>query len=118
MTLPPIDFSPLEPSGGDAHWEQLARRIEAAAVPELARRAVRAVSWRDLLMERTRPLLAAAAVIVAMAGATIALARRPVADPTATALAALVGISYDAAVAITDDRAPGLDRFLLFQGED
>lgn len=105
MTVPPTDFSPLEPDD-PAHWERLARRIEAAAAPELAARARRAatpaVSWGQVLVLWRRPLLAAAAALVLLAGGALAVpAAQRERDPQAEALALLVEVPYESAALIT-----------------
>lgn len=112
MTEPPIDFSPLDPPEGAAHWRHLAQRIEDAAAPELARRAARRGGMVAPLLRGWRPILAAAAAIVALASA--ALVRRPApADPAAAALAALAGVPYESALAMAGAGAPGLGQLLL-----
>jgi hypothetical protein len=112
MTLPPIDFAPLEPPDGDAHWERLAARIDAAAAPELARRAVLASNPVGLLLRRSRPLLAAAAAVLLLAGGALFWRREPPMDPTVAALAALAGVSYESALAAAAGPAPGLGQLI------
>ncbi len=102
MTLPPIDFSPLEPPDGESRWERLARRIDAAAAPELAARATLAASpWRRLLVRRAWPLLAAAATVALLAGGALRWQQRRQVDPATELLAGLVGVSYQSAAAFT-----------------
>src|SRR5690606_23685751 len=64
VTLPPIDFSPLDPRDGPGHWDRLGAGIVAAAEPELARRAALAAHpWERALLRHLRPVLAAAAAL-------------------------------------------------------
>ncbi len=102
MTLPPIDFSPLDPRDGPGHWDRLGARIVAAAEPELARRAALAAHpWERALLRHLRPVLAAAAALTLAAGGALYLQRERQDDPAAEALSALLGVSYASAATIT-----------------
>lgn len=104
MTLPPIDFSPLDPRGGPDHWDRLSARIVAAAAPELARRAALAAHpWERVLLGHLRPVLALAAALTLAAGAALYLQHERQDDPAAQALSALLGVSYASAATITTE---------------
>ena len=74
-----LDLSPLRERAlasadpGDARWEALARRIEAAAAPELTRRRAAAPDLALFLARARRPALLAAAAAAAFAIATARL---------------------------------------------
>lgn len=114
MTLPPIDFSPLAPPDGDAHWERLASRIEAAAAAELGRRAAAGTgTWRVIVLRRQRALFAAAAAVALLAAAAILSQPSTRMDPAAVALASVLGVSYEAAGTLTRESPPGLAELIL-----
>lgn len=110
MTEPPIDFSSLQPGDGE-YWERLARRVEATADAELARRSGVPDGLERLLLRRRTPILALAASVAVAAG--VALLRLPQPhDPFTVLVADLAGISYETASVLTADRPPSWTRLL------
>jgi hypothetical protein len=117
MSLPPVDFSPLDPRDGEGHWERLAARIEAAAAPELARRAAgKGSPWVSLVARYAAPLFAAAAAITLVSAGALLWQRGRQNDPAAAALAALIGVSYESAATLAGSGAPLPDQPLTLPG--
>lgn len=105
-----LDLSPLReraPASGE-RLETLARRIEAAAAPELARRRAAAPDLALFLARARRPALLAAAAAAAFAVATARLAGPEAAttEPLPAGVAQALRVDEPAATWLVAGRAP------------
>jgi hypothetical protein len=121
----PIDFGPmltdrLDADRSAARWASLVGRIEAAAAPELARRAARAGgTWLVDNVSRAVARFAAPALIAAAAAIFAAVGTSGSSDPVPSELVASQAISDEAAQQalslgeradwITQQEAPSVD---------
>jgi hypothetical protein len=107
-----IDLSPLDPAGEAERWAALLYRVNAAAAPELARRASSPGSM-VMLAQWTRPILAVAAVL-ALVSLSIFRLTLPAADAVGVAsVAEALGFPTPVAEWLTEDRPPVEDDLLL-----
>jgi hypothetical protein len=107
-----IDLSPLDPAGEAERWAALLYRVNAAAAPELARRASSPGSM-VMLAQWTRPILAVAAVL-ALVSLSIFRLTLPAADAVGVAsVAEALGFPTPVAEWLTEERPPVEDDLLL-----
>jgi hypothetical protein len=107
-----IDLSPLDPAIEAERWANLLHRVNAAAAPELARRASSPGSML-ILAQWTRPILAVAAVL-ALVSLSIFRLTLPASDVAGVAsFAEALGFPTPVAEWLTEGRAPVEDDLLL-----
>ena len=109
MTDHPIDFTSLDPTRDSARLDAVARAIGRDAMIARANRFSR---QGDLLSELgvwTRPALAAAAIVLAVAISTLAIGRAPVVSGRAVASATdILGIPRELMDLVHSTRTPSL----------
>jgi hypothetical protein len=107
-----IDLSPLDPAIEAERWANLLHRVNAAAAPELARRASGPGSML-ILAQWTRPILAVAAVL-ALVSLSIFRLTLPASDVAGVAsFAEALGFPTPVAEWLTEGRTPVEDDLLL-----
>jgi hypothetical protein len=104
------DLKPLDASEDPLRFDRLVRRITAAAAPELARRRLLPGPLL-LLTEWTRPTLAAAAMVLLLAGSALFGPLRPGGtEPESIAIG--VGVPFPVEVWLETGQAPPIDELV------
>lgn len=111
-----IDLSVVDPMD-DGRWERLVTRINAAARPELARRA-RQAGVLGLLSRWAWPTVAAAGLAAVISGAALVLTRdRALAAESTDGVVQFLGITEPVAVWLDIERPPtAADVIVLVEG--
>jgi hypothetical protein len=112
-----FDFGSLDPTADRPRFDGIVAAIAARAAPELARRRARTTPLAEVT-RWTRPVLAAAALVLAVALATLSrvdAARAGTADPGT--LAEAVGVPSSIAEAIHTDQVPAPTQLLFLFDE-
>lgn len=110
------DLAPLRPDHDPRRWTRMLERIEAAAAPELARRAGLASPGLLMLLSGwTRPAISAAALAAAAAATVIALQQ-----PTSAAagVSDALGMPEPVAVWLDGGQAPSVEELVVLLEED
>jgi hypothetical protein len=103
------DLAPLDPTRDTERWTRMVAGIQAAAAPELARRArMPAPGMLMLLADWVRPTVSAAALMAAAAGAFL-LTGPDSASAGTTSLASQLGYSENVASWVEAESAPSLE---------
>lgn len=110
------DLAPLRPSLDPQRWARMVEGIEAAAAPELARRATLASpGLLALLGSWTRPVLSAAALAAGLAG--VALLRAPAPAEPGPGVGAALGYPDAVAAWVEAGWTPSVEELLVSLGE-
>lgn len=115
-----LDLTPLDPFRDAERFERMVRSIVSRAAPELERRAEADPSLFALLAAWARPMLAAAAVLLAVSGTLFSLVDRVSAGASTGVYAGLIdvlGVPAPAADWLREDREPVLEELLLLAQE-
>lgn len=115
-----LDLTPLDPFGDADRFERMVRSIVSRAAPELERRAALDSSLFMLLAAWSRPVLAAAAVLLALIGTTFSVVDRvgaSAANGVYGGLIDLLDIPAPAADWLREEREPVLEELLLLAQE-
>jgi hypothetical protein len=106
------DLAPLDPTRDTERWARMVAGIQAAAAPELARRArMPAPGMMMMLADWVRPTLSAAAVMAGAAGAFLLTGTDSAAETTS--LASQMGYSTSVASWVDAESAPSVEEMVL-----
>lgn len=106
------DLAPLDPSRDTERWGRMVSGIQAAAAPELARRArLPAPGMLMLLADWVRPTVSAAALMAAAAGAFLVAGPRQAAE--SATLGSQLGYSSTVAAWADAESAPSVEALVL-----
>jgi len=103
----PIDFSSLDPTRDSTHLNEIAQTIARDAMAARARRSPRPTDMLSELAGWMRPVLAAAAIVLAVAISTLVMSRRPSTRSVASATD-ILGIPPELMDLVHSTRTPSL----------
>jgi hypothetical protein len=103
----PIDFSSLDPTRDSTHLNEIARAIARDAMAARAQRSARPTDLLSELAGWMRPVLAAAAIVLAVAISTLVVSRRPSTRSVASATD-ILGIPRELMDLVHSPRTPSL----------
>jgi hypothetical protein len=106
------DLAPLDPTRDTERWARMVAGIQAAAAPELARRArMPAPGMMMLLADWVRPTVSAAALMAAAAGAFLLAGPQQAAE--SASLASQLGYSSTVASWADAESAPSVEEMVV-----
>lgn len=117
MTDDPIDFSGLDPTADNAHFDHLVDQIGAAAAPELARRRLRQSVWWQVTAWRKPVFAFGIATLLVMIGLTQFTGLFQDTDANADELAVALGVPDAMTDWVVTDTIPTTSQ-VLFPGEE